>query len=210
MGYGIDTSANRVGVRISSAAPDAADRINEHFGWADVAIVVSDGTGALVLPSGTLKVVARNRAGKPVAHARCDAVPDLAGAYETPLPPPTTDSHGICQFTVPATGYWKGREWTTHRYRDRTRSGPAQRNDGGADRHLLSSFIPVQVPGLARVCAGRPHATISPASDRSSRAGAHRSRERDLRFGLPFTSDRSMDRARCGRPRPFSGARTVR
>lgn len=102
--YGVDEVANRIFIRISSVEPNAQDIIEEHFGWAGLTKVESDGTGAKLLPFGTLRVEARDRQGDPVAGLRCNAIPDLAVAGE-PIAP-ETDQQGICVLELPATGYW--------------------------------------------------------------------------------------------------------
>lgn len=54
-GVGVDVIDNVVDVEISSAAPDAADRIIAHYAApAGMIRVESDGTGAVLLPSGTV------------------------------------------------------------------------------------------------------------------------------------------------------------
>jgi len=54
-GVGVDTSDNVVAIDISSANPDAADLIVAHYAAPDGMIrVISDGTGAHLLPSGTV------------------------------------------------------------------------------------------------------------------------------------------------------------
>jgi hypothetical protein len=55
IGVGADTAANVVNIDISSANPDAADLIVAHYAAPDGMIrVISDGTGAHLLPSGTV------------------------------------------------------------------------------------------------------------------------------------------------------------
>jgi hypothetical protein len=104
--YGVDEPANKVFVRISSVSPNATRAIEEHYGWRGVALVESDGTGALLLPIGSLDVTVRDGRGRPVAGLRCVAVADLPGAYEAPENPPITDATGRCHLELPATGYW--------------------------------------------------------------------------------------------------------
>jgi len=54
-GVGVDVIENVVDVEVSSAAPDAADRIIAHYDApAGMIRVESDGTGAVLLPSGTV------------------------------------------------------------------------------------------------------------------------------------------------------------
>jgi len=107
MGYGPDVMANRIEVQISSADPYADARIKAHYGWTDeVVIVNSDGTGALLLPKGTLRITAIDAQGRPVAGLACVAISDVEGAQEPrPLPMPTTGRDGVCEFEVAATGY---------------------------------------------------------------------------------------------------------
>ena len=54
-GVGVDVIENVVDIEVSSAAPDAADRIIAHYDApAGMIRVESDGTGAVLLPSGTV------------------------------------------------------------------------------------------------------------------------------------------------------------
>lgn len=107
-GYGPNVPTNRVNVQISSVDPDAAAKIEAHFRWTnEIVEVETDGTGALLLPTGTLRIVARDSGGVPVPGLACVAIPDLDGAYEPrPIPMPTTDEIGRCVLRLPATGYW--------------------------------------------------------------------------------------------------------
>lgn len=105
-GYGPGVSSNRLHIKISSANPNAAALIEQHFGWQGVAEVESDGTGALMLPRGTLRVRATNQQGLPVPGLSCVAVPDMPGSYEPPIDVPTTNEQGVCELKLPATGYW--------------------------------------------------------------------------------------------------------
>jgi hypothetical protein len=54
-GVGVDIHASRVSVEVSSANPDAVAIIEAHFGLGDRIHVTSDGTGAALLPYGTVK-----------------------------------------------------------------------------------------------------------------------------------------------------------
>jgi hypothetical protein len=106
--FGTDTAADQIYVRISSAADDAGAKIRAHFGW-DAAIVriESDGTGALMLPTGALSVVVTGAAGVPISGLQCRAVADMPGSYDSFAVLPRTDSSGRCRFSrLPATGYW--------------------------------------------------------------------------------------------------------
>lgn len=105
-GYGPLIAANRLGVTLSTVHPDAQALVAEHFGWGDAVQVEADGTGALLLESGSLAIVVRDRQAKPVPGLVCRAVSDLPGAYEPPLPIPTTDAGGRCTLDLPATGFW--------------------------------------------------------------------------------------------------------
>jgi hypothetical protein len=106
LSVGVDVATNRVKIEISSANPEAADEIAAHFGLQGKVLVVSDGTGAGLLPYGSLLVKAVDDRGKPVPGLDCIFVADLPGAHETPIPPPRTDRNGSCSLEVPATGYW--------------------------------------------------------------------------------------------------------
>lgn len=66
---GVHISENAVVIGISSANPEAAALIVAHYGMPDGMIrVESDGTGAALLPSGTVKGVVVRRDGKPLAN----------------------------------------------------------------------------------------------------------------------------------------------
>jgi hypothetical protein len=103
---GVDEQTNSVFARISSANPDAQRLIEEHFGWQGMLTLESDGTGALLLPKGTLVLRVVDERGRPQAGLQCAAVPDMPGAYESPLDAPQTDADGKCRLELPATGYW--------------------------------------------------------------------------------------------------------
>ncbi len=103
--YGVDVAANRISIDISSVEPDAQAIIEDHFGWAGLTKVESDGTGALLLPFGTLRVEVRDARGDPVQGLRCTPVADLAGASYEQMSP-VTDRQGVCVLRLPATGYW--------------------------------------------------------------------------------------------------------
>lgn len=106
-GFGPNVVLNRVEIQVSSANPAASELILAHFGWdSSVAVVKSDGTGALLLPTGSLVIRAVDQDGDPVSGLACVAVPDVAGAYEPrPIPMPRTDTSGACTLELPATGY---------------------------------------------------------------------------------------------------------
>jgi hypothetical protein len=106
---GLDIRANRVVAAVSSPNPNAPEIVLAHFGWGENLLQISsDGTGALLLPRGTLVVTVVDQAGRPVAGLRCAAYPDLAGATnphpDPPLPP--TDQSGTCVLDLRSTGYW--------------------------------------------------------------------------------------------------------
>lgn len=95
-------------IEISSADPRAGDAILAHLGWtADIAIVTSDGTGAALLPRGSLEVRAVSTNGDGAEGLGCLADADLPGAFPLPsVPEIWTDSAGFCEMTLPSTGYW--------------------------------------------------------------------------------------------------------
>jgi len=102
--WGVDVATNRVVINISTVNPDAAELIEEHFGWAGLVQVESDGTGEFLIPRGTLRVVVRDSAGRPVRGVRCEGEPDVgsgAGGLS-----PRTDRMGVCLLNLPATGVW--------------------------------------------------------------------------------------------------------
>ena len=106
-GVGPDVMLNRLAIQISSANPQAEELVLEHFGWdREIAVVESDGTGALLLPRGRLVVRAVDGDGNPVMGLACVAESDVAGAHESrPLAMPMTDAQGECSLDLPATGY---------------------------------------------------------------------------------------------------------
>ena len=106
-GYGPDIVANKLSIELSSADPDVAAKVQEHFGWtAEQVVVNSDGTGALLLKPGSLEITAVDGHGEPVPGLACVAIPDIAGAYDPrPLPMPTTDLDGVCVIEAAAGGY---------------------------------------------------------------------------------------------------------
>ena len=101
-----DVIANQVVLDISSAAPNAGQRIAEHFGAADGRLkVVSDGTGILLLPTGRIE-------GRIIVPAGTD-FSALSPQYESDVPIGPRDAVGIGvgpdgTFTIdrlPPTGY---------------------------------------------------------------------------------------------------------
>lgn len=105
---GIDDSANRVVVRLSSPNPSAPQLVAAHFGLDESLLdVSSDGTGADLLERGTLTVEVVDPSGRPVAGVGCAAYSDLPGASDPhPMPMPITDASGMCHLVLRATGYW--------------------------------------------------------------------------------------------------------
>jgi hypothetical protein len=61
---GIGIVENVVTMDVSSAEPTAIRQIEEHYGLGDQLVVTSDGTGAVFLPWGTVKVTLRTADGK--------------------------------------------------------------------------------------------------------------------------------------------------
>jgi hypothetical protein len=107
IGWGIQDSANRVVIRISSVVPNAEALVLAHYAFEEIATVESDGTGALLLPFGSLRIIARKANGDPVPGLSCRPTPDLPGALDDGVLRPNTDAAGVCFFpAVPATGYW--------------------------------------------------------------------------------------------------------
>jgi hypothetical protein len=107
IGYGPDVTLDRLKIDLSSADPDVARKIESHFGWTDdVVSVSSDGTGALLLPTGRLVIHVLAHDGHPLAGLGCVATPDISGAYDPrPVPLPRTDAQGVCDLVLPASGY---------------------------------------------------------------------------------------------------------
>ena len=102
--YGVDVTTNRIRVRISSVNPLAAGMVEDHFGLSDMIDVESDGTGAMLLSTGVLRVLARDAAGHAVRGLRCEARPDIGEAAEDGGT--VTDRAGRCRLRLPATGTW--------------------------------------------------------------------------------------------------------
>jgi hypothetical protein len=100
---GVDQSENRIVVNVSTVNPDAAQMIEEHFDLEGKVIVEVDGTGAALLPRGTLRITAVD-ADRPVEGLQCSPVPDLGSGPEGLGP--LTDEDGVCIVDLPATGVW--------------------------------------------------------------------------------------------------------
>lgn len=107
IGYGPDVMLDRLKIDLSSADPEVAQKIEAHFGWTDgVVAVSSDGTGALLLPTGRLVIHVLAHDGHPLAGLGCVAIPDISGAYDPrPVPLPRTNALGVCDLVLPASGY---------------------------------------------------------------------------------------------------------
>lgn len=101
---GVHVDENLVVLRISSANPRASEQIVTHLAAQDRLRVESDGTGAKLLPPGTLQVTAVDALGRPVPDLDCVPIPDVVGAYEGDIGYSTT-AQGICQIPVRASGY---------------------------------------------------------------------------------------------------------
>lgn len=102
--YGVDITTDRIKVRISSVDPLAAGMIEDHFGLSGMIDVESDDTGAMLVPTGMLRVFARDGAGHPVRGLRCEARPDIGDAVDGGGT--ETDRAGRCRLKLPATGTW--------------------------------------------------------------------------------------------------------
>lgn len=107
-GSGPDVGTNRFDLEISTADPRAEGLVLEHFKLGtDILQVTIDGTGALLLERGTLRIRAVDKHGAGIPGIACAAYADVAGAYDShPVPMPTTNDGGICLLQLPATGYW--------------------------------------------------------------------------------------------------------
>lgn len=103
-GTGVDKSKNRVLIEISSANPEAPDLIEAHFQAEGMVDVVSDQTGALLLPPGVLIGRAVDSAGKPVRGLQCVPIPDVSGAFDD-ASTYGTDRTGTCKIPVRAGWY---------------------------------------------------------------------------------------------------------
>jgi hypothetical protein len=81
-GVGVDISENVISVDISSAEPDAAAIIADHFDLGDRLRIVSDGTGAALIPYGTVVGRVRTADGREPGYNEwlLDAVSDEPGS----------------------------------------------------------------------------------------------------------------------------------
>lgn len=105
---GVDIRANVVSVEISSSNPDAARLVQEHFGATDGRLrVESDGTGTMLhLPAkGTLIVIARDAAGRPIAGLDCVLEIVAGGRVPYGALPAATDKAGRCRIETWAVEY---------------------------------------------------------------------------------------------------------
>ena len=64
-GVGVDVIGNRVEIDVSTVRPDAADLVKEHYAAPGMIDVISDGTGAALVPEGTVRGRAVDILGRP-------------------------------------------------------------------------------------------------------------------------------------------------
>jgi hypothetical protein len=104
LGVDVHIGNNAVQLLISSANPDTAEEIAEHFGADGWLRVESDGIGRWTGPTGSLTVIAVGPEGRPPPTLDCELVPDIRSAQ--PTEQFGTDSDGRCHYRdIPAVGY---------------------------------------------------------------------------------------------------------
>lgn len=103
VGFGVDHGLNRVLLEVSSPHPDAVALIRAHYGDPPWLVVRSDGTGKGLLTPGTIVVVARDGAGRPVKGLHCSFTADYGTIYAEGW---ATDAKGACRASLRSTGYW--------------------------------------------------------------------------------------------------------
>jgi hypothetical protein len=106
LGVGVDEAANQVAVDVSSARMDLDAFLEEHYvAWGMLAIT-SDGTGARLMPTGTLTGRVVDRDGEPVPGVVIELTSAVAGAGPVGDIGNATDSNGRFRFTdVTAVSY---------------------------------------------------------------------------------------------------------
>lgn len=104
-GVGILIGENQLDLMVSSADPNAAQRIIEHFAAQEWLRVRSDGLGPWRGGYGSLEVTVVNADGTPVTDATCRPVADASSAYLSEDLYGTSEA-GTCSYSkVGATGY---------------------------------------------------------------------------------------------------------
>lgn len=103
---GADIRANVVQLHVSSARPDAAERIALHYGAGDILVVTSDGTGVASLPTGDLGGIVVDVLGRPVDGLDVEVVGDIPGSGPAGDRGIQTDQDGEFRiYGITATGY---------------------------------------------------------------------------------------------------------
>ncbi len=83
LGAGVDLRANVAFLEVSSGDPDAERILLEHFEGFGKLIVKSDGTGARLLPTGTLRGTVTDEEGQPIAGLLVELEGDIPGTGNT-------------------------------------------------------------------------------------------------------------------------------
>jgi len=100
LGVGVDTRANQVSVDVSSARTDLDKLLEARYDAVGMLTINSDGTGARLMPTGTLAGRVLDASGDPVAGVSIDLTSDVAGAgSHSETGSQTTDAEG--RFEIP-------------------------------------------------------------------------------------------------------------
>lgn len=105
LGAGVDLRANTVFLEVSSADPDAERTLIDHFDGSGKLMIVSDGTGARFLPTGTLTGTVTDPDGQPIEGLLVELEGDVPGTAGTDIGQGTGQG-GRFRFTdIAAIGY---------------------------------------------------------------------------------------------------------
>lgn len=105
LGAGVDLKANTAFLEVSSADPDAERRLLEHFDGLGKLMITSDGTGARLLPTGSLTGIVTDPDGQPIEGLLVELAGDVPGTAGTDIGQ-GTGKGGRFRFTdIAAIGY---------------------------------------------------------------------------------------------------------
>ena len=99
LGVGVDTVANQVSVEVSSARSDLDALLEARYDAVGMLAIDSDGTGARLMPTGTLAGRVIDATGTPVAFVDLELTSDVAGAGSLSDVGLRTDAKG--RFEIP-------------------------------------------------------------------------------------------------------------